>query len=186
MNAAYIDESMRRRPNDDSVYAMAAALIDPANKNDIHEALSALRLGNRRRLHWRDESSSHRLHIAKTLADLPFTALAVVHVHGRDTRHERARRLCLERLLHELGERKTAEVIIENRPGQDRLDRGLLTGLRRARRVPRSMEVRWESPLNEPLLWAADAFVGATTWWLDGHPQYFNILAEQITLICTD
>jgi hypothetical protein len=183
---AYVDESLRRRADDLSVYAMAAVVVDSADHEALRATLKSLLLGNRRRLHWRDESPKHRIEIAEALASLPIEGMVVAHIHDRTTRHERARRLCLERLLHELGAGSAAGVVIESRSAEDRLDRGLLTGLRRSRRVPLSMEVRWESPLDEPLLWSADAVVGATTWWLDGQPEYFDIIADQVTVICVE
>jgi hypothetical protein len=78
-------------------------------------------------------------------------------------------------------------VFIESRsPEQDHLDRGLLTGLRLARVVPKNLMVTWKPSVSEPLLWAADAVVGATTWWLDGHTPYFDLLAEQFHTICLE
>jgi hypothetical protein len=76
--------------------------------------------------------------------------------------------------------------VLESRYAEDRLDRSLLTGLRRSRRVSLTMKVSWESPFDEPLLWAADTVVGATTWWLDGEPRYFDALAGQVRVICLD
>ncbi|MBG0813480.1 hypothetical protein [Planomonospora sp. ID82291] len=186
MLTAYIDESLRRRPDDCSVYAMAAVIADSADHDDIRLALESLRLGKRRRLHWRDESPAHRLDIARTLTKLPLHSIVTVCIHDRGIRHERARRLCLERLLCELDARDIEEVVLESRYAEDRLDRSLLTGMRRSRRVSLAMEVRWISPYDEPLLWAADAMVGATTRWLDGHSQCFDVLADQIRVICLE
>ncbi|WP_248965310.1 hypothetical protein [Sphaerisporangium perillae] len=186
MLTAYIDESLRRRPHDDSVYAMAAVITHSADHNDIRLALESLRLGKHGRLHWRDESPSHRLDIAETVAKLPLHGIVTVRIHDKNVRHERARRLCLERLLYELDAGGAERVILESRYTEDRLDRSLLTSLRRSRRVSLTMEVSWASPYDEPLLWAADAVVGATTWWLDGQPRYFDALADQIRVICLE
>jgi hypothetical protein len=183
---AYVDESQRRRPDDHSIYAMAAVIMKSTDHDDIRTALEALRLGKRRRLHWRDESPAHRTDIAETLAKLPIDGIITVHLHEKSVRHERARRLCLERLFHELDTENAAKVTVESRSGEDRLDRSLLTGLRRCRQVSLAMEVDWQSPFDEPLLWAADAVVGATTWWLDGQPAYYKVLADQIRIICLD
>src|SRR5262245_57440214 len=54
------------------------------------------------------------------------------------------RRRCLERLLIEVDRAEVAMVSIESRsPEQDHLDRGLLTGLRMARVLPKSLTVTW-------------------------------------------
>lgn len=77
--------------------------------------------------------------------------------------------------------------MIESRSAQqDQADRGLLTGLRRSKRLSRELIVEWTASHTEPLLWAADAVVGATTRWLDGHPDHFEVLAERVRLICVD
>ena len=165
---------------------MAAVIVDSADQDEIRLALESLRLGKKRRLHWRDESPAHRVDIVEALVKLPLCGIVTVLLHGKDTRHERARRLCLERLLYELDVKNIAKVTVESRCIEDRLDRGLLTSLRRSQRVSRSMEVKWAPPFDEPLLWAADAVVGATTWWLDGHTRYFAALANRIHLICLE
>ncbi|GLW96895.1 hypothetical protein Misp02_09820 [Microtetraspora sp. NBRC 16547] len=77
-------------------------------------------------------------------------------------------------------------MVLESRYTEDPLDRSLLTSLRRSLRVSLTMEVSWASPYDKPLLWTADAVVGATTWWLDGQPGYFEVLADQIRVICLE
>ncbi|GGK63876.1 hypothetical protein Sme01_06110 [Sphaerisporangium melleum] len=120
------------------------------------------------------------------MAKLPLHSIVTVRIHDKNVRHERARLLCMERLLYELDAAGVAMVVLESRYTDDRFDRSLLTSLRRSRRVSLTMKVSWESPNDEPLLWAADAVVGATTWWLDGEPRYFNALADQIRVICLE
>lgn len=186
MITAYVDESLRRRPHDDGVYAMAAVVVDSADHDGVREALEALRFGRSLRLHWRDESHARRLAITKALTTLPVTGIVTVHLHRIGVRHERARRLCLERLLYEIGVKNAATVTVESRSAEDHFDRSLLTGLRRSRRVSLDMYVCWASPFEEPLLWAADAVAGATTWWLDGQPQYFDLLTGQFEAVCVE
>ncbi len=77
-----------------------------------------------------------------------------------------------------------SKVVIESRsPEQDHLDRGLLTGLRMASMLPKSLTVTWQPSVSEPLLWAADAVVSATTWWLDDRAHHYNLLVEQVRAI---
>ncbi|WP_067183935.1 DUF3800 domain-containing protein [Microtetraspora niveoalba] len=187
MLTAYVDESLRRRPHDDSVYAMAAVVMDAADCEDVRVDLESLRLGKSPRLHWRDESPTRQLAIAERIADMPIRGIVTVYLHGGEVRTERARRRCLERLLIEVDKAGVAAVSIESRtPEQDHLDRGLLTGLRKARVLPKSLTVRWQPSASEPLLWAADAVVGATTWWLDGQTRYYDLLCERVHMICLE
>ncbi|MGA4991456.1 hypothetical protein [Nonomuraea bangladeshensis] len=110
-----------------------------------------------------------------------------VHIYSGGHRTERARRRCLERLLIEIDQAGAAKVVIESRsPEQDQLDRGLLTGLRKATIVPKSLAVTWQPSIGEPLLWAADAVVSATTWWIDGVPTFYDLLSPKMSTICVD
>ncbi|WP_433365035.1 hypothetical protein [Streptosporangium sp. CA-115845] len=166
---------------------MAAVIVDSADQDDIRITLESLRLGKSPRLHWRDESPARQLIIAERLASMPIRGIVTVHLHSRDIRTERARRRCLERLLTEVDHAEVTTVAIESRsPEQDHLDRGLLTGLRMAHILPKNLTVTWRPSVSEPLLWAADAVVSATTWWLDGRTRYYDLLAEQVRMICLE
>ncbi|MET8154913.1 hypothetical protein ABZT47_00990 [Sphaerisporangium sp. NPDC005289] len=187
MLTAYIDESLRRRPNDWNVYAMAAVLVECAHHEQVRAALESLRLGKSQRLHWRDESAKRQLTIAERLAELPISGIVTVCLYSRGVRTERARRRCLERLLPEVERAGAATASIESRsPEQDHLDRGLLTGLRATGVVAKSLTVTWQPSVSEPLLWAADAIVSATTWWLDGRTRCYDVLSERIHMICLE
>lgn len=180
MLTAYIDESLRPPPDDDSVYAMGAVIIDSADHHSIQANLESLRLGKSRRLHWREETTTRQLSIAKEIAGIPMRGIVTVHLHKKETRTERARRRCLERLLIEPDQAGVTLALIESRsPDRDHADLLLLMGIRKARALSRDIVIMWQSSYEEPLLWAADAVVGATTWWLDGHPACFKLLGEK-------
>jgi hypothetical protein len=187
MLTAFVDESLRRRPHDDSIYAMAGVIIDGSHHDKIRITLEDLRRGKSPRLHWRDETPARQRLIATTLAELPIAGIVTVHIYSGGYRTERARRRCLERLLIEVDQAGAAKVVIESRsPEQDHLDRGLLTGLRKAAIVPKSLAVTWQPSISEPLLWAADAVVSATTWWIDGVPTFYDLLSLKVSTICVD
>ncbi len=166
---------------------MAAVIVDSGDHDDIRATLESLRLGKSPRLHWRDESPPRQLMIAERLSNMPVRGVVAVHLHEKETRSERARRLCLERLLVELDKAGVAVATIESRsPSQDHLDLLLLMGVRRTRTLSENIRIIWRPSHEEPLLWAADAVVGATTWWLDGQVVYFDLLAERVQIICLD
>ena len=184
MITAYVDESLRRPAHDYSVYAMAAVLIDSADHAEVRSELEALRLGKSPRLHWRDESSARRLAVTEALTKMPLRGFVTVCLHDRGVRTERARRRCLERLLMELDQTGVVTTLIESRSApQDHADLLMVMAMRKARALSKSLTVLWQSSYAEPLLWAADAVVGAATWWLDGHPDYFNLLGERISVL---
>ncbi|MEU0478546.1 hypothetical protein ABZ260_05065 [Streptosporangium sp. NPDC006013] len=153
MLTAYVDESLRRRPDDCSVYAMAAVVVDSTDHDDIRATLESLRLGKSPRLHWREESSARQLAITKRLAGMPVHGIVTVYLHGKETRTERARRRCLEKLLVELDHAGVTTVLIESRsPDQDHLDLLLLMGVRKTRALSKNIRVSWQSSHKEPLL----------------------------------
>lgn len=187
MLTAYIDESLRRRPGDCSVYAMAAVIVNSADHDDIRIALESLRLGKSPRLHWREESAARHLVIAGSIAHMPMESIITIHIFSRGLPYERARRLCLERLLYELDQAGVAMATVESRsPRLDHLDLLLVMGIRKARALSENIKVTWQQPTEESLLWGADAVAGATTWWLDGQTSSFELLAERVRLVCLD
>ncbi|WP_229811326.1 hypothetical protein [Streptosporangium pseudovulgare] len=166
---------------------MAAVIVDSTDHDDIRVSLQALRIGKSPRLHWREETPARRLAVTKTLTDLPIRGIVTVYLHEKETRTERARRRCLEALLIELDQAGVASVLIESRsPSQDHLDLLLLMGARKARVLSKEIRVSWRSSHKEPLLWAADTVVGATTWWLDGCADCFDLLTDQVRVICLE
>ncbi|MEU4832269.1 hypothetical protein [Streptosporangium sp. NPDC023615] len=184
---ACIDKSLRRRPDDYSVYAMAATMVDSADHDDIRLTLESLRLGKSPRLHWREESVARQLVIAGSIARMPVESIVTVHIFDRELPYERARRLCLERLLYELDQAGVTAATVESRsPKLDHLDLLLVTGIRKARTLSVNLKATWLRPTEEPLLWAADAVAGATTWWLDGQTPCFGLLAERVRLVYLD
>jgi len=74
---------------------------------------------------------------------------------------ERARGLCLERLMWELANRHVEHVTFESRsPTQDRTDLRRIDGLRAQKVLGPSIRADWLPGRTEPLLWAADVIVG--------------------------
>ncbi|MFG1942210.1 hypothetical protein [Nonomuraea sp. NPDC048826] len=187
MLTAYVDESMRRRPDDHNIYAMAAIALHSVAHDDARMTLESLRIGKNPRLHWRDESSARQRVIADAIAALPVAALVTVHIYDSACGTERARRRCLERLLLELEATGVTRVVVESRSShQDHLDLLLVMAMRKSQAISRAIAVDWRPSCQEPLLWAADAVVSATTWWIDGHGGGFERLEERVRVVCVD
>jgi hypothetical protein len=78
------------------------------------------------------------------------------------TKQERARRCCLERLLHELGLLAVSQVWLESRSAKpDRRDLKRVDSGRRRRLIPSELQVDFARPKVEPMLWLPDAVAGA-------------------------
>ncbi|WP_143734043.1 DUF3800 domain-containing protein [Microbispora rosea] len=181
---AFIDESMRRRSGDAYVYALAAVLLEEHVCAELRERMLGLRVGRSQTIHWRDESPARHVLIAEAVARMPLRAMVVVDIYPENGKAERARRICLDRLLCELSQQKVETVCIETRDQwHDRRDRALVDALRGAGRVERGLRAQWRRSTDEPLLWLADVLVGSVVWWLGGEGESFDIIRQMIEFL---
>jgi len=96
---AWVDESIRVAGPGEGLYVLAAA-VTHVRCEAIRGDLRQLLLKGQRRLHWRDEGSSRRRKISERIAGLDIAAVVVVGTPVARKKQGRARRICLERLLH--------------------------------------------------------------------------------------
>ena len=189
MFTAYIDESARRRAREGAyVYTLAAVVVPNESIEKLQQAMIALRYHKSLRVHWREERKERLPEIVRTVAGLPWTGVATVCLHGPEMKSERARRLCIMRLLPELSDLGVDRIVFESRQEpRDHEDRGLLVGLRKNRGLFRTdIEVDWKPALSDSALWAADVVAGALSWWLDDKGEYWRVLEDQVHLIEID
>ncbi|MEZ0106925.1 hypothetical protein ABH920_000916 [Catenulispora sp. EB89] len=166
---AYVDESMRRRRGEGACfYVLAAVLVDDSDLDDVRAVLRGLRYGKSRELHWRDERPERRPLIAEAVAGLPVAAVVAVCIHGPSVPSERARRLSLGRLLHELSVEGVNQAVFDSRRDQDRSELRLIQNWRRFGRPGCDVRTDFFVSASEPALWAADCAAGAVAWWLNG------------------
>ncbi|MFT3798733.1 hypothetical protein [Microbacterium sp.] len=100
---AWVDESMHAPGGvlTEGIHILAAAVADPASCEPVRAELRRLLPGGARRLHWRDENPRRRRVIAAAVATLDVAQTVIVGAPLDQHKQERARRLCMERLLHE-------------------------------------------------------------------------------------
>lgn len=110
--SAFVDESCRQRSGEDTaVYVLAAVLVESEQAEVVQSVLESVRYGRSTRVHWRVERPERRGMLAKTVAGLPITGVVTVCLHHSElVKSERARRLCLRRLLVELSGRGVDQV----------------------------------------------------------------------------
>lgn len=182
---AWVDESVHTASGalTEGIYLLAATVADPEVCEPIRDELRRLLPGRLRRLHWRDENPRRRRIIAGALATLDVTHTVVVGAPIDPHRQERARRLCMERLLHELHRLGVGQVYAETRtPSLNRRDRDMLDALRQRHAIPESLAVEFIHPDNEPLLWLPDAVAGAVGMQRRGDdPEPYERLRHTIT-----
>ncbi|WP_406050092.1 hypothetical protein [Kribbella sp. NBC_00889] len=180
---AWVDESVIvGRTGSDGAYTMAAAVADLAACPEVRDRLRALTLGRTGRLHWANESPKRRDAVTAFIASLDLAAVVVVGSPMLGPKQERARRCCLERLLHELAVFGVGDVWMESRSAvPDRRDIRLIDSARRKGLVPDSLVVRFARPKDDPMLWIPDAIAGAVTAATLGEPRWVLPLEEILT-----
>ncbi|MGL3151665.1 hypothetical protein ACSS7Z_15055 [Microbacterium sp. A82] len=158
---AFIDESSAARGDELQEYMIAAVLI-PADRCDaVREALRPLLLPGQIKLHWTDESESRRRVIIQRLCELETVNVVVTHVSRRQRKTERFRRKCLEDLYYEMVGMKIYDLTLESRGRhQDSSDRGHIVALQ-GQGLEQRVRIKHLRGGDEPLLWIADAILGA-------------------------
>lgn len=180
---AYVDESLSNQQRDPGTYILAAGIAAPEDHDEIREQLRQLRLRGQHKLHWRDESSKRQQLIITTIDRLPLTHLIVVR-DDDNSRAERRRRLCMERLLFELDQLKIATATFESRgPADDKRDRDMVGRLRASKTITSALRIEHEKGPVEPMLWIPDALCGATSSHRTGDTNYVEQLAAAVQII---
>jgi hypothetical protein len=179
---AWVDESMRLRTGEPGTYILAAVVADPTVCEPTRDALRALLLKGQRRLHWRDEDLPRRQKMINCVADAGVCAIAVTESPVQRTKQERARRVCMERLLHELHGMEVERVHFEARnPSLNQRDAAMAAAMRSNGTISERLWVGHQQPLDEPLLWAADTVAGAVASALCSDDSRFGV--EQLTQV---
>ncbi len=161
---AYIDEAMRQRHDGTGLYVLAAAVMADDDTMSIREAVRGLAGRRHRRVHWRDAEVSERHKAVALVADLSALHLVVIGVRLDLRRQERGRRLCLQRLLWELGRAGVSRALLESRTaGLNAKDLALVNVLRVRGEIMHELRVDFVYPLAEPLVWLPDIVAGAVS-----------------------
>jgi hypothetical protein len=169
---AWIDESVHVG---NGLYLLAAAVApdDEAQLEACRDHLRSLVRHARGRLHWRNEEEIDHIAITAAIGAMPLSSIVVTATRLDPKKQERARRKCLEQLLHRLVTDGVEQVWLESRDARgNSRDLAMVANLRNARTLPRSIRVDHARPLEEPLLWLPDSIAGAVAAAHDGKPQF--------------
>jgi hypothetical protein len=177
---AYIDESVRVVTP--GLYVLAAVTVPPRRADGIVELLRASLPPGQRRSHWRDDSGARRRTLVAQFAELELNATIVVARPMTSARQERARRLCLRRLLWELEQQGVLEALLESRGEQDQADRRVIAGCQRSGQLSGRWTYAFGSK-SEPLLWLPDTVAGAASLALaQDQPEYLTGLGTGVNM----
>lgn len=158
---AFLDESSADRGSGHQEYLVCAALLTDDSCSDARDLLRPLLLPGQIKLHWTGESERRRRVIVSRIVELGPMNIVVSHRDLRRRRVERYRRKCLEMLYHELIGLEVFDLTLECRStAQDRDDRAHIVGLQ-AQGLDRRLRIAHRRGGDEPLLWIADAVLGA-------------------------
>ncbi|GAB3836500.1 hypothetical protein GCM10028799_74270 [Kribbella italica] len=159
-----------------------AAVVTAAQCDDLRRIARDLAVRPGVRLHWVTESVKRRDRIAAVIANLDVQAIVAVGAPMANTKQERARSCCLERLLYELDQLTVREVWLESRREiQDGRDLALVDSARDKGLVSRHLKVGFAKPADEPMLWLPDGVAGAVTAEVLGDRRWIDVLVGIIT-----
>ncbi len=177
---ALCDESMRHDAAGSGIYLLSSVIVPMQDLPAVRERMSDLRLpGQRKKLHWRDESAGRRALAADGLAALRADVVVATWCGMAHDKQERARRKALETLLLDLARRSVRRALFESRgPERDRADVASLAGLRRSGILPPFLRVHHAPGGDEHALWAADIAAGAYNAAMGGADAYWAKVLE--------
>jgi hypothetical protein len=179
---AFADESFHEEEAD-GFYVLTAAVFDGNDQELNREAMLQLRAkqGGRRvqKLHWSEMDERRRRDAAARVADLTGFHVVAVGAPVPRRRQERARAMCLTRLVLELHGYEVAMLFMEARGAVlDRRDVLTVTGARYRLPVGTRFRVEHLPGAAEPLFWVADIVAGAVRAHREGLPSYRQILEK--------
>jgi len=174
---ALIDEAMVTRGQ--TAYVLVAVLLPDARRTAARSSAQRI-VPRRRRFHFHQEEDREKRAMMALVALEAQSAHAVFVAPASARERESTRQRLLLDLASGLPRQATIELTIESRePHNDRLDRITLLQARRNGVIPADMTYEHRQPVQEPLLWLADAFAGAVrsgtllrdTTWLERLPE---------------
>lgn len=179
---AFLDESSVVLSDARQEYLVGAAILDSAECEAVREELRPLLLPGQIKLHWTDERARRRARIIDAIVSLGPMNVIVSHVSERRHKTERFRRKCLELMYFEFSAMELHDVTLESRsPKQDARDRAHIVAMQ-AQWLDRRIRVAHRRGGDEPLLWIADAVLGAVNSARLGEPAYLDALQGTILL----
>ncbi|GAB6986541.1 hypothetical protein [Nocardioides pyridinolyticus] len=182
---AWVDESIHTSgvETPDGMYVLAAAVADREDCGGTREQLRDLVPRGAVRLHWRGEGDPRRAIITSTIASCDLINAVVVGSPLDHRRQERARRKCMQRLLHELEALGVSQVWVESRTKTlNRKDLQMVDALRGEGVITRALRVDFRLPSEEPMLWVPDAVAGAVSAARKGtETTHRKLLGEMVT-----
>ncbi len=170
---AFADESFHEADYG-GFYVLAAAVFDEVAHEAVRAAMQELR-GKRRssKLHWNEMDARQQTTASQTVAALDGFHIVTVGTPVPRTRQERARAMCLTRLVAEPHSYSVTDLVIESRTVQlNERDIKTVQGARFSLPAGTRFHVQHVAGSQEPLLWSADIVAGAVRAHHQGNGAY--------------
>ena len=178
----FLDESTAKRGPDRQEYLVCAALFEEDECDRAREGLRPLLLPGQIKLHWTDESHRRRRAIVEHILALGPMSIVVSHLDARRNKVERYRRKTLESVYHHLITHEVFDLTLECRSdSQDKSDRAHIVALQ-SQGLDRRLRIDHRRGGDEPLLWVADAVLGAVNAAHLGETSYLAILRRTLLI----
>jgi hypothetical protein len=170
----FVDESMREGQG--GLYVVAAVVF-ATDLEDARRATRSVLLPRQVRFHWHQESEPQRLKMLEHLAGVATSAMAYACRPISLRQQERARALCLNRLLWDVRDIGVTELVFESRQQRNnQKDRRTIVHAVKSGIASPTLRYRFERPKEEPLLWLPDAVAGAVATDLAAGGSYLETL----------
>jgi hypothetical protein len=188
---AFVDESFQEDPVH-GFYVLAAAVFPPAIHDQVRETMLELRsrLRSRRaadKLHWNHLDPGQQEAAAKEVAGIEGFHVVAIGTPVPQRRQERARAVCLTRLVGELHGLGVTDLVMEARePELNRRDVQTVIGSRYGLIGRPEFRVSHRFGAVDPLLWAADMVAGAVRAHRLGRPAPRDLLDDCLYEITID
>lgn len=179
---AYIDESLRNTAP--GLYVLAAVAVSLEQSESVRQLLRDGLRHRRPRFHWTDEEPVDREAMAKTVGGLKLSSVVAIATPMNKHKPERARKVCLTRLLWELQQREVHDILLESRQeSRDRVDRAHILHAQKAHHLTSALRYGHALPLEEPLLWLPDLVAGAVSYARAGQEQFLQLLGAGVSIV---
>lgn len=179
---AFLDESTATRAGGLQEYLVGAALIPEADCDRVRQQLRTLLLPGLIKVHWTDEGEPRRRRIVALIQELGPITVVVSHLDAPRRKVERYRRKTLETVYHEFVGMELFDLTLECRtPELDAYDRAHLVALQ-GQGLDSRLRIDHRRGGDEPLLWIADAVLGAVNAAHSGDPRHLERLESTLLL----
>lgn len=180
---AWGDESGSDKKRDPGSYLLGAALIPALQVADARRIAASLKIPGRTKAHWREDIDARHDEVISLIDEMHINSLIIVRQCDLSEKDERRRRICLEQFLYQLEQRGVTQLTLESRGlVADKRDTELLGALRR-RGTGRGLRLDHIRGMDEPLLWVADALLGAVVAARTGQPRWLRKVEHHTEVI---